>query len=210
MSSEILTAIFGAILGGGFTIWTTRSTLNDSLDSKSEWRKQLYDASSKTFIDLNDVYRLKSSVRYNSKIELFKEKEARDFKTTLGDLIPKDSIAEYDSFDFMTAFTLYYCDYLINKGLIDDTESDDTKSDDSNKYHSITINVENTIIIRNFQEAECFRILVRYFLKRQWEVLSNGGKLNWIISSNYWSKEKEKELSIETLELFKEVFNSKN
>ncbi|HEM3620062.1 TPA: hypothetical protein U1C27_000779 [Streptococcus suis] len=156
-------------------------------------------------IDLNDVYRLKSSVRYNSKIELFKEKEALDFKTTLGDLIPKESIAEYDSFDFMTAFTLYYCDYLINKDLIDDKESDD-----SNKYHSIIINVENTIIIRNFQEAEYFRILVRYFLKRQWELLSNGGKLNWIINSNYWSKEKEKELSIETLELFKEVFNSKN
>ncbi|AMY05043.1 hypothetical protein CD149_04915 [Staphylococcus condimenti] len=41
-----------------------RKELLDNLDSKSEWRKQLYDIASKTLLTTDDVYRVLASLRY--------------------------------------------------------------------------------------------------------------------------------------------------
>lgn len=57
-----------AVVGVYFTIWSSnknkKKELLDNLDSKSEWRKQLYDVASKTFIDTDDVFRVLASLRY--------------------------------------------------------------------------------------------------------------------------------------------------
>lgn len=66
-NATILTAII-AVVGVYFTIKHNneikRKELLDNLDSKSEWRKNLYDVASKTYIDTDDVYRVLASLRY--------------------------------------------------------------------------------------------------------------------------------------------------
>lgn len=63
----LIAAIF-AVYGISKTIEnnneTKRKELLDNLDSKSEWRKQLYDVASKTFLTTDDVYRVLASLRY--------------------------------------------------------------------------------------------------------------------------------------------------
>ncbi|WP_398573973.1 hypothetical protein [Staphylococcus equorum] len=66
-NATILAAII-AVVGVFFTIKhnneTKRKELLDNLDSKSEWRKQLYDVASKTILTTDDVYRVLASLRY--------------------------------------------------------------------------------------------------------------------------------------------------
>lgn len=58
---SILVAIMSALL----TFYlANRLTLNDSMDSKSGWRKELMDIASKEKITLADIYRIRASVRY--------------------------------------------------------------------------------------------------------------------------------------------------
>lgn len=65
--ATILAAIV-AVIGVYLTIKhnneTKKKELLDNLDSKSEWRKQLYDVASKTFLTTDDVYRVLASLRY--------------------------------------------------------------------------------------------------------------------------------------------------
>ena len=65
---SILVAIIGAFatLGGVILAFylANRLTLNDSMDSKSGWRKELMDIASKDEITLADIYRIRASVRY--------------------------------------------------------------------------------------------------------------------------------------------------
>lgn len=60
----------GAILAVGIsliallnTIFSSKKQLNDSLDSKSGWRKELFDVASKEDISIGDLYRIRSSLR---------------------------------------------------------------------------------------------------------------------------------------------------
>lgn len=58
---SILVAIMSALL----TFYlANRLTLNDSMDSKSGWRKELMNIASKDEITLADIYRIRASVRY--------------------------------------------------------------------------------------------------------------------------------------------------
>lgn len=58
---SILVAIMSALL---IFYLANRLTLNDSMDSKSGWRKELMDIASKDEITLADIYRIRASVRY--------------------------------------------------------------------------------------------------------------------------------------------------
>ena len=65
--ATILAAII-AVVGVYLTIKHNneikKKELLDNLDSKSEWRKNLYDVASKTYLDTDDVYRVLASLRY--------------------------------------------------------------------------------------------------------------------------------------------------
>ena len=63
---SILVAIMSALL----TFYlANRLTLNDSMDSKSGWRKELMDIAFKDEITLADIYRIRASVRYYPHLE---------------------------------------------------------------------------------------------------------------------------------------------
>lgn len=65
---EIVSAIIGAaatLVGVVLAFYlANRLALNDSMDSKSGWRKELMDIASKDKITLADIYRIRASVRY--------------------------------------------------------------------------------------------------------------------------------------------------
>lgn len=90
----ILSGLIGAILGGLISFRSNKENLNDSLDSKSGWRKQLFDIASKNEIVLDDVYRVRASLRYD------KHKNER--------MIPF-------SFDWMSNLMIDYCEWLVEK-----------------------------------------------------------------------------------------------
>lgn len=58
---EALFAFLGAVIVGLITLTGNNAT---DLDSKSGWRKSLYDLSSKDYMTIEDVYRLRASLRY--------------------------------------------------------------------------------------------------------------------------------------------------
>lgn len=68
----ILAAII-AVVGVMVTIKSNsklkEKELLDSLDSKSGWRKQLFDIASKTYMTTDDIFRILSSLRYKPKTE---------------------------------------------------------------------------------------------------------------------------------------------
>lgn len=68
MDPEVIGAIIGAFatLGGIVLAFylANRLALNDSMDSKFGWRKELMDIASKDEITLADIYRIRASVRY--------------------------------------------------------------------------------------------------------------------------------------------------
>lgn len=63
MSSEIIAAFVGATFAGILALIANRDSISDSLDSKSGWRKKLFDVASKDRITMDDIYRIRASLR---------------------------------------------------------------------------------------------------------------------------------------------------
>ncbi|WP_204205998.1 hypothetical protein [Mammaliicoccus sciuri] len=118
-----------------------RKELLDNLDSKSEWRKQLYNVASKTFIDTDDVFRVLASLRY------FPHEEYKDDESN-------------DERYFIEATQTIYSDlYSIietHKGEINDNIKN-SKCDDIK------------VPILFFEESEKVRVYTKYLLKHHWE-----------------------------------------
>ena len=55
--------------------------LLNSLDQKSEWRKELMNIASKTFLTTDDIYRVLASLRYLPKRPIEMERENKAFNT---------------------------------------------------------------------------------------------------------------------------------
>ncbi|MGX0126553.1 hypothetical protein [Staphylococcus hominis] len=69
-----------AIRGVRRTINSNQELLN-SLDQKSEWRKELMNIASKTFLTTDDIYRVLASLRYLPKRPIEMERENKAFNT---------------------------------------------------------------------------------------------------------------------------------
>lgn len=102
---SIIVGLFSGFSGVILTIFSQKNIANrklkDSLDSKSEWRKKLYDSASKAEIDLGDIYRLRASLRFKAK------ENTIDIKI--------DSCEEYFNFDNMTYKMINHCDKMIDQ-----------------------------------------------------------------------------------------------
>lgn len=142
--ATVLAALL-AVLGVYRTVKSSndnkRKELLDNLDSKSEWRKQLYNVASKTFIDTDDVFRVLASLRYFPHEE-FKDDESNDERY------------------FIEATQTIYSDlYSIiekHKGEINDNIKN-SKCDDIK------------VPILFFEESEKVRVYTKYLLKHHWE-----------------------------------------
>lgn len=129
MDPEVIGAIIGAFatLGGIVLAFylANRLALNDSMDSKSGWRKELMDIASKDEITLADIYRIRASVRYYPHLK----------PTQL-------------SFRWMTNLIIKLCDeYLV--GIYKDKRVRSYERENGNNSLSkVTISPENDEIVR--------------------------------------------------------------
>lgn len=63
MDNEVIKYLISGFIGGLSAYFISKDNLRDSLDTKSGWRKELFNIASKDKITLNDVYRLKAAIR---------------------------------------------------------------------------------------------------------------------------------------------------
>lgn len=125
------------------SIYNSGRNLLDSMDSKSEYRKKLFEASAKKNINDEDYLFLRSTMRYKAKTEdlsILFVNNLKEFNNQ------KDKSLE--PFDYMTAFIIKFCetnDQFIKTKYLENNEIFICKNDEN------------------------FRILCRYVLKHHWE-----------------------------------------
>ncbi|WP_210139042.1 hypothetical protein [Staphylococcus sp. GDY8P156P] len=115
----------------------------DSMDSKSEYRKKLFESSAKNNITNEDYLFLRSTMRYKAKTKNLSPIFIKDFKE-----FSEQKIKSLQPFDYMTAFIITFCETNDQFIKTKDCENNDV------------------FICKN---AENFRILCRYVLKHHWE-----------------------------------------
>lgn len=88
------------VIGTSFVTWRiAKKELSNSLDGKSEWRKRIFDAASKTDMTLDDVYLLRTALRY----------KARQGSV----LISSQSDEEMLTFDNITYTMIEFCEHTV-------------------------------------------------------------------------------------------------
>ncbi|PTH92061.1 hypothetical protein DWB98_09950 [Staphylococcus xylosus] len=184
------TTIFAAIiavLGVILTIVVNnahkRKELLDNLDSKSEWRKQLYNVASKTFLTTDDVYRVLASLRFfpHESIDL-KSKEIHFHKAT------------------QTIYSDLYAIIEEYKKKIEENVKDENDAE-------IKSGVKTPIL--TFKESEKVRLYTKYLLKHHWEY--NKDKYSFAPDKEGKVWEKIMDLNnLQTEDYFKEVTNFKS
>ena len=120
-----------------------RELLND-LDQKSEWRKELMNVSSKTFMTTDDIYRVLASLRYLPKIKTDRKDDKNDF-------------------NHMTRIIYDELSSMLNnnyKDLIEKTISKIKQNEES----------KNEEIILNYKHTQIIRLYTKYLLKHHWEI----------------------------------------
>ncbi len=108
--NELTSGLIGVLLTLIVTAFiiprTNKKELADSLDSKSEWRKSLFQAASKENITMDDVYLLRASLRYKA----HSHSEGVDIDS---------GSYEYElTFDNITKVMIDFCDSLEQKSQI--------------------------------------------------------------------------------------------
>ncbi|WP_265458598.1 hypothetical protein [Enterococcus sp. HY326] len=106
----LIVAFLTIVMGSIIDLVTTNATLQDALDTKSEWRQELFKVASKEKIKLEDVYTLRTTLRYTPK------KRSKDLLCT--NCSPKGKEYNFDNF---TKTAINYCNRITNISLIEGT-----------------------------------------------------------------------------------------
>lgn len=148
---------FCTIVGAVIAVWGVKNTINsnqelknkellNSLDQKSEWRKELMNIAAKPVMQLEDVYRILASLRFLPKSE-------GEIK---GNEDEKIKESEQKHFDKISNFIYKQLNKILNKhhvGL------------DSNIVYSKKF--LNRVL--NIKDAEIIRLYTKFLLKHHWE-----------------------------------------
>lgn len=95
MKNELLVAIVVAFLTYYLSTKSIQRGLLDSLDSKSEWRKNIFLVASKSKLTLSQIYLVRTVLRYDPKSDAV--------------LLDVNSIEEELNFDNMTKTMIDFC-----------------------------------------------------------------------------------------------------
>lgn len=155
-------AVTAALVSSIVTLFNNRKGLQDSLDSKSGWRKELFKVASKTFLTTDDVYLVLAALRYNPH-KIWDERKNRE---------PKD-------FGEMTSYIHYKLGYIL-------------ESYKGEYLNLTLDQVESHVKVLSKQDSNTVRLFVKYLLKHHWEDLGKGvwGKLKFrVMQEPYIIKE---------------------
>ena len=145
---EELSKIIGPFITAFITLYIARRiTLSDNLDSKSGWRKELFEVASKANPTMDDVYRIRAALRSSPK---YREKQR----------LGRNDIRPYE-FAFMSDLFSEMCD---DKAFFKDL----CKSNKCYCNNGCCCKRTKDKLL-NDKGAELIRIMARYLLKIHWE-----------------------------------------
>ena len=143
-----------AITGVCFTIFNSqrlknKELLND-LDQKSEWRKELMNVASKTFLTTDDIYRVLASLRFVPKVTSNNKKEKDDFDHMTREI--------YDELNRLLR---------VKYGFKIKQKISSLKGSQKD---------EKLYIYLKYEDCEIVRLYTKYLLKHHWEININKEK----------------------------------
>lgn len=143
-----------AITGVCFTIFNSQRLKNkellNELDQKSEWRKELMNVASKTFLTTDDIYRVLASLRFVPKIT-------------------SNNRTEKDDFDHMTREIYDELNKLLRVKYNFKIKQKISSLKGSQKD-------EKLYIYLKYEDCEIVRLYTKYLLKHHWEININKEK----------------------------------
>ncbi|MGV3042579.1 hypothetical protein ACEE08_06490 [Staphylococcus rostri] len=142
-------ALFIGLLVYRYTTDNNRKQLQDSLDSKSEWRKSLFQLANKDKITPGDIHVLRAALRFN-----FKEAEKDDL----------------NYFDIMTKLIIKYCE-----GVEFSANNTHLYHPNHGGHKQFQLTYNDKIEIQTRFSPKIIRLFARYLLADHWEknLLSN-------------------------------------
>lgn len=192
---ELLTgAAIATLVAGIITFINNNKQIKDSLDSKSGWRKELFNVSSKTFVTTDEAYLILSALRYMPHDDWEPDKKTpTDFK-------------EMTSYMYYHLTNIVNCrEYNLEELREQDFDSNNKITLNLNKYSlrswSIVLEKENKNELEprvlKHNDSEKVRLFAKYLLKHHWEDLGNG----YIGRAKYRALEEKKIIE----EVYKEI-----
>lgn len=149
----LLAAII-AVLGVNRTIRSNQELKNKELlkdlDEKSEWRKELMNLASKTFMTTDDIYRVLASLRFIPKVDTNNKNEINDFEHMTRII-----------FDELSSMLNNKYNTLIKKEISCLQKPGEIKE-----------------IILDYKDTEIIRLYTKYLLKHHWE--TNIDESKWL------------------------------
>jgi hypothetical protein len=153
-------AIFAATLTGLIALFVFKNNINDSLDTKSGWRKELTNVASREVVGFNEVYRLRTALRMSKHYSGFKE-------------VPL-------SFYSMTNLIIDFVDNLIYTKMNSDKY-------ELNKYEQEIIRIYSRYLLKYHWETRTFSI--NFFLNKSPQNIPEQYALDTLLQVKYWLEE---------------------
>lgn len=157
---SIFTGVF-TVLGATIAVFGVRETINSNqelknkellndLDQKSEWRKELMNVASKTFLTTDDIYRVLASLRFVPKVTSNNKKEKDDFDHMTREI--------YDELNKLLR---------VKYGFKIKQKISSLKGSQKD---------EKLYIYLKYEDCEIVRLYTKYLLKHHWEININKEK----------------------------------
>ncbi|MBM0791471.1 hypothetical protein K4P56_08810 [Staphylococcus epidermidis] len=124
--------------------------LLNSLDQKSEWRKELMNVASKTFLTTDDIYRVLASLRFVPKVTSNNKTEKNDFDHMTREI-----------YDELSKLLRVKYGFKIKQKI---SSLKGSQKD------------EKLYIYLNYEDCEIVRLYTKYLLKHHWEININKEK----------------------------------
>ncbi|MBM7636886.1 hypothetical protein [Streptococcus saliviloxodontae] len=166
MSSETIAALIGAIIAGGVAYFVSNRDLSDSLDSKSDWRKELFRVASTYELTLDHAQTVRAALRF----------------------LPKnDEKAEEYSFTWFSDIMIEHLDKYILNSKFQNSESQEQSIEidipDITMLNMKVLNQENTDTLTEFNK-QVVRLFAMFLLKYHFEHRSAMGPKEYLFVAN--------------------------
>lgn len=157
--NEILAAFIGAVVAAFVTYLVSNRDLSDSLDSKSEWRKKLFEVASTYELTLDHAQTVRATLRF----------------------LPQDKAVEEYSFAWFSNIMIKHLDDYILSGLYQE-EKESCKISRRRKFRNILlIDVkDNGIKTLGAFDTKIVRLFAMFLLKYHYENISSMGPKEYL------------------------------
>lgn len=161
--NEILAAFIGAVVAAFVTYLVSNRDLSDSLDSKSEWRKKLFEVASTYELTLDHAQTVRATLRF----------------------LPQDKAVEEYSFAWFSNIMIKHLDDYILSGRYQVEENESFKKSKKTKFFQFQVLEteelkENKISKLGAFDTKIVRLFAMFLLKYHYENISSMGPKEYL------------------------------